>query len=301
MPARTNDFQRLVAMLHATVGRRDKATVIESKLLVDRITKKEREVDVVISTTSAGCDFNISVEVVSRSRPMSVTWVEGMLAKHQNLDTDRLILVSKSGFTVSALEKAKFYRIETVTLQEAFSTDWSRFVSDSSQESSLIITKMPYIVYGFCTNEDGSSSRHLLNLDCLYPVKFGEASLRFIVENFLSMEFLQKTVAKHIADGGDGNLWLSYKENEGLWRIEYDGEQLQIMELAIELKITSTSHHITLSSGSYRTDSFLYGVSNACTSSPSFVLLKNNDDSYSRTIELDGQIRSLSSMSSIFD
>lgn len=301
MPARTNEFQRLVTLLHTAVGQRFSAVVVESKFLVDRVTKKEREVDVVISTSSAGCDFNISVEVVSRSRPMSVTWVESMIAKHQNLATDRLILVSKSGFAASAIEKAKFYRIETVTLHEALDTDWCRFISDCSQDSSLTITNMPYTVYGFCENKNGIKTRQLLNLDSLYRVNSDEVSLRFIVENFLSMRFLQDTVTKHISNGGDGKLWLSYKENKGLWFIEHNSESLQIMELAIELNVNSSSHDITLSSGRYRGVPFLHGAVNDGISSPHFVLLKNNEDSYSGTIALDGQFRSLSSMKSIFD
>jgi hypothetical protein len=47
-----------------------------------------------------------------------------MHSKHLTLPTDKLILVSRSGFYEPALTKARFYGIETITLEEALETDW---------------------------------------------------------------------------------------------------------------------------------------------------------------------------------
>jgi hypothetical protein len=46
MPKRTNDFQRLVYIVRASLAHG--ATVTESKMLTDRATKRKREVDVCI-------------------------------------------------------------------------------------------------------------------------------------------------------------------------------------------------------------------------------------------------------------
>jgi hypothetical protein len=45
----------------------------------------------------------ISAEVIERKRPATLTWVEQMLRKHGDLPTNRLLLVSKSGFSANAL------------------------------------------------------------------------------------------------------------------------------------------------------------------------------------------------------
>ncbi len=46
MPKRTNDFQRLVYLVQVNLA--DGATVTESKMLTDRVTKRTLEVDVCI-------------------------------------------------------------------------------------------------------------------------------------------------------------------------------------------------------------------------------------------------------------
>jgi hypothetical protein len=59
----------------------------------------------------------ICIECRAFMRKADVTWVEEMTSKHNNLPTDVLILYSRSGFTKSAVEKAKFYNKRIVTLR----------------------------------------------------------------------------------------------------------------------------------------------------------------------------------------
>lgn len=115
MPKRTNKFQKLVfaAKKHAAHG----AVVTELKCLRNRRTKKGREVDVVIEGTQAGHQFVISIECVDYGRRATIEWVERMAAKHQDLPTDKLILVSNAEFTQDALEEAEGRGIETVTFR----------------------------------------------------------------------------------------------------------------------------------------------------------------------------------------
>lgn len=73
-----------------------------------------REVDVLITGNMAGHPIRIGVECRGRSRKDPVSWVEEMRAKHDDLPTDRLVLVSASGFSAAAAAKARHYGIETV-------------------------------------------------------------------------------------------------------------------------------------------------------------------------------------------
>ena len=115
MPKRTNKFQKLVfaAKRHAAHG----AVVTESKCLINQRTKKGREVDVVIEGTQADHQFVISIECVDYGRRPTIEWVERMAAKHENLPTDKLILVSNADFARDALEEAEGRGIETVTFR----------------------------------------------------------------------------------------------------------------------------------------------------------------------------------------
>ena len=82
-------------------------TVTASMMLTDVVTGTEREVDVVADYDIDGDHFIQSFEVTSTGRRADVTWVEQMLRKHENLITDRLILVSWKGYTVSAKRLAE--------------------------------------------------------------------------------------------------------------------------------------------------------------------------------------------------
>lgn len=63
----------------------------------------EREVDIVVEGMLDGEPMIISIEVTDRSRPADVGWVESMLEKHRYLPTNRLLLVSRSGFSPQAI------------------------------------------------------------------------------------------------------------------------------------------------------------------------------------------------------
>ena len=105
MPRRTNVFQEVVAIIqqHMAGG----ATVEESAMLTSSPAGVEREVDVVIRSRIAGHDVVVSVEATARRRPVDVLWVEGMVAKHADLPTSKLVLVSESGFTKEARRRAQ--------------------------------------------------------------------------------------------------------------------------------------------------------------------------------------------------
>ncbi|WP_344317525.1 hypothetical protein [Acrocarpospora pleiomorpha] len=79
--------------------------VTESKSLRSASLGVEREVDIVIEGEFDGEPLCISVEVIEHSRPAGLLWVEQQLEKHRDLPTNRLLLVSKSGFVANALAK----------------------------------------------------------------------------------------------------------------------------------------------------------------------------------------------------
>jgi len=105
MPRRTNLFQQVVTIIYRHMV--EDATVEESAMLRNRLTGEDREVDVVIRSTSAGHDIAVSVEATSGSRKADASWVERMVGKHANLPTNKLVLVSEGGFTPQARQLAQ--------------------------------------------------------------------------------------------------------------------------------------------------------------------------------------------------
>lgn len=116
MPARSNRFQRLVALVKKHVA--DGAVVTESKMLADRITGASREVDVCVEASVGGHDVVVAIECTGSGRPADVGWVEEMKAKHERLPSHALVLASEAGFTAEAGRVAHAYGIETLSLIE---------------------------------------------------------------------------------------------------------------------------------------------------------------------------------------
>jgi hypothetical protein len=141
MPKRSNKFQKLIYLIHK--GLAGDASVTESKMLRDRITNEENEVDIVIEKEFAGTNIVISIECRGHGRPATREWVNEMWGKHQHLPTKHLILVSESGFTRTAKEKAKVLGVETLSLNAAIETDWTKFVNKAKDFSALLLTFTP--------------------------------------------------------------------------------------------------------------------------------------------------------------
>lgn len=101
MPKRTNERQQIIELVKKLLVAPN-CVVSSSEFLPDAVTGEKREVDVVAEHHIDGDTFTQSIEVTGAKRPADITWVEQMLRKHQNLPTDRLILVSWAGFTRTA-------------------------------------------------------------------------------------------------------------------------------------------------------------------------------------------------------
>ncbi len=105
MPKRTTDRQRAIYLLRKAIAP-EGWEVEESAELHDPILGDTREVDVVVRGKVNELDVVIGFEVIDRGRAADVSWVESMLAKHEHLPTNKIVLVSWRGFTKGAKVKA---------------------------------------------------------------------------------------------------------------------------------------------------------------------------------------------------
>jgi len=162
MPKRSNDFQKLVYLIHHQLA--EGATVTESKFLYDRASNANREVDIVIDAHIGDYSLMIGVECQGRGRVASVEWVEQMAAKHETLPTDKLILVSQSGFSEAARRKAGTLGIETMTLGQAVRADWNALVGIPA----IIVRKWttePTACFAIFMQEDNQTNTLELNFN----------------------------------------------------------------------------------------------------------------------------------------
>ena len=122
MPKRSNEFQQVIYLIQRSLAA--SATVTQSKMLTNKATGGNAEVDIVIQSNVGGHDLTISVECTAKGRVATVEWIREMLGKHIDLPTDKLVLVSKSGFTEEAAKSAKSNGISLLSVEQASEFDW---------------------------------------------------------------------------------------------------------------------------------------------------------------------------------
>lgn len=130
MPRRSNWFQNLIAVIERQLAPTD-AKVTESAMVWDPQACVDREIDILIETRLGIHSVTIGVECIGgESRPADVQWVERIHGKHESLPIDRSILVSRTGFSTTALKKAEAMGMETLALSDALDLDWPSRLAD---------------------------------------------------------------------------------------------------------------------------------------------------------------------------
>jgi hypothetical protein len=121
MPARSNEFQQLIRDIERQLN--TTARVTESLMLADA-TGDVREIDVAIEFTSGTHAVRIAVECRDHARRADVTWIEQLRGKYETMDVDKIVAVSRGGFTKGAIVKARTYHIRALSLEDAEHEDW---------------------------------------------------------------------------------------------------------------------------------------------------------------------------------
>ncbi|MCD4716228.1 MAG: restriction endonuclease [Desulfobacterales bacterium] len=119
-------FERLIARIQKSVH--DRAEIGVNEKLKDVDTDKLRQIDITIRLSDGPTHFFGIVEVRDRSRPIGVRYVEEIFGKQRSVKADAAFLVSKSGFTKTAITKAKQLAIRTLSYEEAQEADWSSWL-----------------------------------------------------------------------------------------------------------------------------------------------------------------------------
>lgn len=119
-------FERLIARIQKCVHERAQIGVDEK--LKDIDTGRPRQVDITIRLSDGPTSFLGIVEVRDRSRPIGVRYIEEVFGKQRSVRADAAFLVSKSGFTGTAIAKANQLAIRVLTYEEAQEADWSNWL-----------------------------------------------------------------------------------------------------------------------------------------------------------------------------
>jgi hypothetical protein len=159
MPQRTNTFQQILTLVYWLMAEGE-VTVEESAMLPDKDTGKLREVDVLVTGAVADLPMRVQIEATTQAGPVDVKWVEMELGLHRSVQTDRLILVSDSGFSGPARKKAEAEGAVPIEPKDFDSDDAvGEIVNRLGTIYPKMLFLMPEEIVGLIERQDGEIAR----------------------------------------------------------------------------------------------------------------------------------------------
>jgi hypothetical protein len=116
----------------------EEATIESPAFLVDRITGQKRELDVLVTKGLGHHQHRIAFECRDRKVPIGNPDVEGFKGKIADLDIQKAVMVSSSGFIKKAIEKAGFYGISCLELSDIDKADFLHIGGFQSYELIIL-------------------------------------------------------------------------------------------------------------------------------------------------------------------
>lgn len=252
MPKRTNEFQSLITLIKQQLAC-EGVRVTESKELIDSGTGEKREVDIVLESSLAGHMIVVGIECTSQTRPATVEWVEQMAAKHQFLPTDKLVLISKSGFTEGAIEKARLLTIDTCSLEEATAANWKTAMN--LREVLFMHRRLYPAEFTFEVAGMTNASSQVRLSDILLHFEDGERTVRLV--SLIRRILADTDVRAEVDANGQASRKLTFRE--GTYFLAPDGSQVTIQSVHFVIRYMEDESTIQLHYGSLGESQIAYG------------------------------------------
>lgn len=122
MPRKGKTLEQLIALVERLLVP-EGGTVTSPAYLIDKVTSQQREVDIAIRQKVGTSSILVIVECRDRQHGEDVTWIEQLAQKRNDVNADKAVAVSSSGFTQPAIKKAAFYNIEIRKLDSITTAD----------------------------------------------------------------------------------------------------------------------------------------------------------------------------------
>jgi len=259
MPRRSNEFQKLVFSVYKQLS--DKGTVTESKMLVNRVTGVEREVDIVIESPVADQIITISIEVIDRSRPAGLQWIDEMRGKHENLPTDKLVLVSKFGFVKDAFKEAEKHGIDLKNFNNAIQADWTLIVNKLKEVFFARLDLTPTECKATLSEVSQMLENPNLSPDLVLYDSQNQplGNIRAIVQNKLKERWIFETIYKREDRMDITTFELKFPVQEGCYVLDNNSTQRKLQALSVKGTCKFTINEVPLDHHSYGKAQISYG------------------------------------------
>lgn len=242
MPARSTPFQQLVHHIQTQLA--PTAEVFQSKMLVHRLTKKQREVDVFITSKIGEHTVNVSIECIEQKRPADVTWIEKQHARHQHLATDRLVLVSLSGFSQDALDLAEKLGVRCYTPEQARALDWTRMVGNEH----LHLARYDFTPVNFWLDIETAEGpqRNEVGGVTMIIAKDGTGTLEQVVLQALNAKQFGSSAMSLMGDAERATLDFDLLVTDETFALDLAGDRHRVLNIRVKAKAKRTTSPIKL-------------------------------------------------------
>jgi len=255
MPKRSTNFQDLIELLERQLAPAG-AKVTASRLLKDARSGEDREVDIVIETTSGIHPFTIGIEVTEQKRPASSTWIEGIAGKHEDLAIDKSIAVSRSGFYRPALKKASAKKIDALTLKEASELDWQAKI-DRMPSVKIVSFLLPYLANATVLFTDETSisqfsGANLETLELYRPSGEPRGSLRAVLDCLIGDDGLVQKLKENAYTDSETIAECELRLDKGSYVIGPNDAKHEVHSIKFSAKCRKEEMDADLVKGRYR-------------------------------------------------
>jgi hypothetical protein len=207
-PREGRSLEKLVERLEKALSSSENVKIESPKKLIDIVTGRKREHDVVITIDQGHHHVLISMECRERTRKVGSPQIEAFSKKCDHTGIDQGVIVSTSGFTKPALKKAKMEGIRCLSLGEALGFNWMIATSLFSRQAHLIHTD--WIILCDETPTD-------------FDMK------KFRIEDADGNEISDTTLNSNVVKRFDQSQYLFDDRNEIIGTMEFDGSGLSLV------------------------------------------------------------------------
>jgi hypothetical protein len=127
VPQRTNDFQELVGLIQKAYSPFN-AKITESAMVNIPGMSDPREIDILIENPPQSLHMKVAVEAKDEKRKMDIVRFEALLGKYfvaGGVNVDKLVVVTRSGFSKAAIQRARVLDVDLLSLDESLTFDWT--------------------------------------------------------------------------------------------------------------------------------------------------------------------------------
>lgn len=123
------EFQDIIAEIQKQLS--GDSVIKSPDYIMGVITRIKREVDVSIRSKIGLYDFLTIIECRDHERPVNVTYIEQLISKRDDVKANKVIVISRNGFTQTANDLARIKGIDLFRFSDSKDLNWNEFISAS--------------------------------------------------------------------------------------------------------------------------------------------------------------------------